>query len=175
MTEETFRWAVVAGVLIASASILVLAISGMVMFRVVARLQRRIDSLADRYEPLIDTGRRIVEDLAPKISRIGSNVEHITADAQDIADVAKDQAHRFAEVGRDIADRTKAQVARVDAAVDETVERVQHAGEHLKVAAVKPVKEASAVLAGVRAAVSAYGHQRRTDREHIPQDEEMFI
>ena len=38
--------------------------------------------------------------------------------------LAKDQAHRFAEVGRDIADRTKAQIARVDAVVDETVARV---------------------------------------------------
>lgn len=175
MTEETFRWAVVAGVLIASVSILILAISGMVMFRVVARLQKRIEALAERSEPLLDTGRRIVEDLAPKIARIGSNIEHITADAQDIAEVAKDQAHRFAEVGRDLADRTKAQVARVDATVDETVERVQHAGENLKAAAAKPVKEASAVMAGVRAAVSSYGHQRRADREHIPQDEEMFI
>jgi methyl-accepting chemotaxis protein len=155
--------------------ILILAIAGIMMFRVVSRLQTRIGSLAERFEPIIETSRRVAEDLAPKIAVIGTKATEIAANAKDISDVAKDQAHRFAEVGRDIADRTKAQVARVDAAVDETVENVHHAGENVKAAVLKPVKEASAVLAGVKAAVAAYGHGRRPSIEHIPQDEEMFI
>ena len=52
----------------------------------------------------------------------------ISANAKEISVVAKDQAHRFAEVGRDISDRTKAQVASVDAVVDDTVDQVHHAG-----------------------------------------------
>jgi gas vesicle protein len=174
--DEIFRWAIVGGVMISTACVVILAIAGMVMFRLVSKMQARIDHVADRYEPLIDTSRRIAEDLAPKVARIATNIEGVTANAQDITEVAKDQAHRFAEVGRDVADRAKAQVARVDAAVDETVEHLQHAGEDLKTAAKKPVREMSAVLAGVRAAVSAYGHgARRPGIDHIPQDEEMFI
>src|ERR1700722_9388031 len=107
----------------------------MVRFRLVSKMQTRSDHIADRYEPLIDTSRRIAEDLAPKVARIATNIEGVTANAQDISGVAKDQAHRFAEIGRDVADRAKAQVARVDAAVDETVEHLQHAGEDLKTAA----------------------------------------
>src|SRR5665213_1841135 len=122
MSDEIFRWAIVAAVFISTACILILAIAGMVTFRVVSRLQVRIDNMADRCEPLIDTSRRIVEDAAPKVARIATSIEGLTANAQDISGVAKDQAQRFAEVGRDIADRAKAQVARVDAAVDETVE-----------------------------------------------------
>jgi hypothetical protein len=63
----------------------------------------------------------------------------------------------------------------VDAAVDETVENVQHAGENVRAAVLKPVREVSAVMAGVKAAVSAYGQGRRPSIDHIPQDEEMFI
>jgi uncharacterized protein YoxC len=175
MTEEIFRWAIVGGVMISTACVVILAIAGMVMFRVVSKMQARIDNIADRSEPLIDTSRRIAEDLAPKVARIATNIEGVTANAQEITGVAKDQAHRFAEVGRDVADRAKAQVARADAAVDETVEQLQQAGEDLKTAVKKPVREMSAVLAGVRAAVSVYGHGRRPGIDHIPQDEEMFI
>jgi hypothetical protein len=89
--------------------------------------------------------------------------------------VAKDQAHRFAEVGRDIADRTKAQVARVDAVVDDTVDKVHQAGDNVKAAVSKPVREAGAVLAGVKAAVSTLATGRRPTVDHITQDEEMFI
>ena len=89
--------------------------------------------------------------------------------------MARDQAHRFAEVGRDIADRTKAQVARVDAAVDETVENVQHAGENVKAAVLKPVREASAVAAGLKAAFATFAQGKRPTVDHITQDEEMFI
>jgi len=89
--------------------------------------------------------------------------------------VAKDQAHRFAEVGRDIADRTKAQVARVDAAVDETVENVQHAGENVKAAVLKPMREAGAVAAGLKAAFATYTQGKRPTVDHTTQDEEMFI
>ena len=175
MSDETFRWVIAGGVLISTLCILILAIGGVAMFRVVSRVQDRIASLAGRVEPIIDTSRRIAEDLAPKISVIGTKAAEIAVNAQDISEVAKDQAHRFGEVGRDIADRAKAQVARVDAAVDDTVENVQRAGENVRAAVLKPVREVSAVMAGVKAAVSAYGQGRRPSIDHIPQDEEMFI
>ena len=65
---------------------------------------------------------KLADENAPKFSVIATDVVAISANARDIANVAKDQAHRFAEVGRDVADRAKAQVARVDAVVDDTVD-----------------------------------------------------
>jgi hypothetical protein len=98
------------------------------------------------------------------------------ANAKDVSEVAKDQAHRFADVGRDFTDRAKVQIARVDSVVDETVENVQHVGETVKTAVLKPVKEAGAILAGVKAAMQSYAtNGRQPPVDHIPQDEEMFI
>jgi hypothetical protein len=100
----------------------------------------------------------------------------VAANAKDISDVAKDQAHRYGELGRDFADRAKAQIARVDAAVDKTVDQVGVAGESVKVAVLKPVREASGIIAGVKAAVASYkSNGRRPTMDHITQDEEMFI
>jgi hypothetical protein len=67
------------------------------------------------------------------------------------------------------------QVARVDAAVDDTVDQVHHAGENVKSAVLKPVREAEGVFAGIKAAVTTYGQARRPSIEQITQDEEMFI
>jgi hypothetical protein len=63
----------------------------------------------------------------------------------------------------------------VDAAVDQTVDQVQFAGANLKEAALKPMREASGVIAGVKAAVSSLTQGRRTEVERVAQDEEMFI
>ena len=102
-------------------------------------------------------------------------VKETAVNARAVSAVAKDQAHRFAEVGRDIADRTKVQVARVDAAVDDTVEQVQELGTNLKSAVMKPAAEVSGVLAGIRAGVAAYATGRRPNVSRVTQDEEMFI
>lgn len=193
MDEQTFRWVITGGVAIATLCILIMAVAALLLYRIVAKVQVRIDGVTERVMPIVDTVRiaaannapkvtaivesvrTIIADNTPKVSQIANRVVEIAANAKDMSDVAKDQAHRFAEVGRDIADRTKAKVALVDTAVDETVEQVQHAGDNVKAAVMKPVREAGAVLAGVKAAVSTLASGRRQTVDHITQDEEMFI
>jgi methyl-accepting chemotaxis protein len=175
MSEDTFRWVITGAVGLSALCFLVMAIVAVVIYGLLSKLQAKAEDLQQRVVPIVDTARRLTTENAPRFSDIATDVREITRNAKDISAVAKDQAHRFAEVGRDIADRTKAQVARVDAAMDETVDQVQHAGSNLKAVALKPVREASGVLAGVKAAVASLAQGRRTTVDHITQDEEMFI
>ena len=175
MSEDTFRWVITGAVGLSAICFLVMAIVAVVIYGLLSKLQAKAEDLQQHVVPIIDTARRLTTENAPKFSDIATDVRDIARNAKDISDVAKDQAHRFAEVGRDIADRTKAQVARVDAAMDETVGQVQNAGTNLRAAALKPVREASGVLAGVKAAVATLAQGRRTSIDHITQDEEMFI
>ncbi len=175
MPEDIFRWAITGGVVIATLCILTMAIVAILMYRAISRVQSRVVELSDQVGPLIDTVKKLASENAPKITTITSNVVTISENAKDVSDVAKDQAHRFAEVGRDIADRTKAQIARVDAVVDDTVAQVHHAGHAVKTAVNKPVREATAVMAGVKAAVSTLVEGRRPTVDHLTLDEEMFI
>jgi methyl-accepting chemotaxis protein len=175
MQEDTFRLAVTGGVAIATLCIFAMAVVAILLYRIVSKVQVRVDDITARVEPIIDTVRKLANENSPQITSVIGNVVEISANAKDISGVAKDQAHRFAEVGRDIADRTKAQIARVDAVVDETVDQVHHAGENVKTAVMKPMREAGAVLAGVRAAVATLVDGRRPTIDHITQDEEMFI
>jgi hypothetical protein len=175
MPEETFRWVITGGVAIATLCILTMAVVAVLLYRIVSRVQVRMDGVVERVEPIIDTVRQIASESAPKISSITTRAVEIATNAKEISDLANEQAHRFAEVGRDIADRTKAQIARVDAVMDETVEQVHHAGDNVKAAVLKPVREAGAVIAGVRAALFSLASGRRPTVDHIIQDEEMFI
>src|SRR6185312_2665757 len=135
MAEETFRWIIAAGVAIATLCIVGLSIMMLSMVKVLAHLKGKVDHLVDRTEPMIDSVRFLVNENAPKINEIMSSAKETAANVKDVSVVAKDQAQRFGDVGRDIADRTKVQVARVDAAVDDTVEHVQELGANLKNAA----------------------------------------
>jgi hypothetical protein len=175
MPVETFRWVIAGGVAIATLCILTMAVVTILLYRIVSRVQARMDGVAASVEPLIDTVRQIASENAPKISSITTRAVEIATNAKEISDLANEQAHRFAQVGRDIADRTKAQIARVDAVMDETVERVHQAGDNAKAAVLKPVREAGAVIAGVRAAFFTLASGRRPTVDHITQDEEMFI
>jgi len=175
MTEETFRWAITGGVGIATLCILTMAVVAIMLYRVASRVQSRVDNVTTRVGPLIETVRRLADENGPKVTVFASNVVEISGNAKDISGVAKDQAHRFAEVGRDITDRAKAQIARVDALVDDTVAQVHQAGDSVRAAVKRPVREAGAVLAGVKAAVTTLVDGRRPTVDHITQDEEMFI
>jgi methyl-accepting chemotaxis protein len=175
MSEETFRWVITGAVIIATLCILVMAGVAVLLQRIVAKVQGKVDDLMGRVTPIIDTASRIAAENAPKVNDIASSAQVIAANARDVSGELKDQAHRFAEVGKDIADRTRSQVARADAAIDDSVEQMHVAGAQAKEAMMKPVREANAVAAGIRAAVSTYAAGRRTPIDHIPQDEEMFI
>ena len=175
MPEETFRWVVAGGVTLAAICFVGMVVSAILIYKIAARVERRVDSLVDGMQPVLETTRELARENGPKLTLIATKATEIAANAKDISDVAKDQAHRFAEVGRDAADRAKAQIARVDAVVDETVLQVHNAGDNVKAAVLKPVREAGAVLAGVKAAVTSLANGRRPTVDHIIQDEEMFI
>lgn len=175
MAEDTFRWVVAGGVIMAALAMLATLILAVVVYKTVSRLQGKVAGLADRAEPVVDSVRYLIDSNTGKIGGIVTAAHETVGNARDISAIAVDQSRRFAEVGRDIADRTKVQVARVDAAVDETVEQVHNLGDNVKKATVKAVGELAGVMAGIRAGVSAYARGQRPNVARVTQDEEMFI
>ncbi|MDQ6676767.1 MAG: hypothetical protein M3Z09_05675, partial [Acidobacteriota bacterium] len=119
-------------------------------------------------EPIIGSVRGIMEDLKPKIARVST-------DAEDIVKITKQQVERVGELIKDFSDRAKVQVARIDGALDETVDQVQTARTAATEALMKPVREVDGFFSGVRAAMNVYLRPRKSSVDHATQDEEMFI
>lgn len=168
MSDEMFRWVVAGGVLLAGICMLVLAIAMMALLRTVNHMKNKLEPVAERAGPMLETLSSTSIELAPRMIEI-------SADVLEISKSAKEQVHRLGELLTDISDRARAQVARIDGAVEQTVGNVQQAGESVRDAVLTPVRQVNGVLAGIRTAISVYSRGHRQSVDHATQDEEMFI
>jgi hypothetical protein len=169
MSEETFRWVVAAGVMLAAAGCIVGGIVSIVLLSVAKKIKDKLEPTLDAVAPLTVDSRELMTALKPRILKI-------SAQAAEIGQLAVVEAHRYSEVSKDLAERAKAQIARLDGAVDNTVEHVHEAGDAVKSAVLRPMREIDGVFTGLRTAIATYRRGgRRGNVYSATQDEEMFI
>jgi uncharacterized protein YjbJ (UPF0337 family) len=168
MSDDIFRLVVAGGVVLAALCFLAQTLAMMAVLRAVNKLREKLEPLAEKTGPILELVRTSATELVPRMM-------DISADAVEISKSAREQINRVGELLKDFSDRAMAQVARIDGAVEQTVGNVQNAGESVKDAVLKPVREVNGVLAGIKTAISVYSHGRRQSVDHATQDEEMFI
>lgn len=130
--------------------------------------QIKVNGVIDKAEPILETIRGVMQDVRPKI-------DTVTTDAVDIIRIGKEQVSRIGDLVQDFSERAKIQVARIDGAVDHTVDQVQSATDATKEVLMKPVRELDGIFSGIRAALSVYARPGKSSVDHATQDEEMFI
>jgi len=168
MSEETFRWVVAAGVMLAALSALVAAVVAISIASIIKKTQVRLYSTLERAEPILDTARKVLDDSAPKLAAIST-------DAADVLRLSREQTQLVAELIRDISQRAKVEVARIDDTIEHSLEQIQVAGDAVKDAVLRPVREFNGIFSGIKTAVTVYTTGRRSSVDHATQDEEMFI
>jgi maltose-binding protein MalE len=168
MSDEMFRWVVAGGVMIAALSFLIVGIVAVVFAVMANKIKMKIEPLLDAARPIAHQVQDTVAVLTPKIVKISDR-------AVELTNMVVTEAHRYSELSKDVAERAKVQVARLDGKVDETVEKVEEATESVKEAVLQPIRQMDGVWAGVRTAVSTYVHGNRRSVNRVTQDEEMFI
>jgi hypothetical protein len=168
MSDDLFRLVIAGGVVLAALCFLAQSITLMIMLRTVNRLKEKVEPLADKAEPILEMARSSAIELLPRVMAI-------SADAVEISRNGREQIQHVGELLKDFSDRARAQVARIDGAVDQTVGNVQHAGESVRDAVLRPVREVNGLLAGIRTGIAVFAHGRRQSVDHATQDEEMFI
>jgi hypothetical protein len=168
MSDDIFRLVVAGGVVLAALCFLAQTLAMIALHRSVDKMREKLEPLAEKAGPILELVRTSATEFVPRMM-------DISADAVEISKSAREQIHRVGELLKDFSDRAMAQVARIDGAVEQTVGNVQNAGESVKDAVLKPVREVNGVLAGIKTAISVYSHGRRQSVDHATQDEEMFI
>ena len=168
MGDDVFRWVIAIGVFLAVVAFVVQTIVILAMYRVTKATQDKLMPVVEALTPILGTVRRFVDENAPKFSQL-------TTDMTAVVKSLYEQENRLGEVVKEVSDRARAQVARIDGAVDETVEHVQQASDMVKQAILGPVKQVDGIMHGIRAAISVVAHSRRESVDHATQDEEMFI
>jgi methyl-accepting chemotaxis protein len=168
MSDDVFRWVIAIGVFLAVVAFIVQAAMIFAMYRVTKVMQEKLLPVLDAATPIIATVRRFVDENTPKFSQMVTDVSQSVKSLHE-------QVNRLGDVVKEVSDRARVQVARIDGAVDQTVETVQNAGDAVKGALLKPVKQVDGIMHGVRTALSVLAHGRRESVDHATQDEEMFI
>jgi len=93
-----------------------------------------------------------------------------------ISKSGRQQVERIGELLEDAGGRARQRLEQIDRSVDFTVEHLENAGEAVKRAAMRPVREVNGLAAGFSAAVAALVRgSKRPSVDHATQDEEMFI
>jgi ABC-type transporter Mla subunit MlaD len=145
---------------------------------VLERARVTIDKAAaaiDRAGPLIDQAKTTLANANLAIEENRPKVSEITEQVAGIARTSREQVDRLGALVEDAGDRARARLAQIDDTVTDAVEQVGEVGNALKRAAMRPVREANGVAAGISAAVSTFVKGRKYPPDMATQDEEMFI
>jgi predicted PurR-regulated permease PerM len=154
-----------------------LAVQTVVLLAVLAQ----IGALAKRFSQVISEFQAKINPIITHTTRIIENSEQriasIMADASEMTRLARGEAQKVDRVFTELIERLDGQIGRIDQILTGTLEVIEEAGSKFRSAVWAPVHQASAVLKGFKVGLEVLrGHQRRrSDRESVHQDEELFI
>jgi hypothetical protein len=135
----------------------------------VGALVERATILTGSANQVVITANNIMKDARPQIV-------DMSAEAAAIVRTGREQVERVGELIQDAGAVARNRIQQIDNAVTSTVDQVEHAGEAVKSAVMRPVREVSGLAAGISAAVSTLVRgQRKSSVDAATQDEEMFI
>ena len=168
MSQETFALIIAIAAVVSCVALLVQVFSLFGVYRSIKVVRDKVTDLAERAEPILTDARKLLTENKPKI-------DEITDKALEVVRLAREQATRLDAVLVETTDIFKAQVMRLDGVIDETVGKVQQTTDAVQNTVLRPIKEVSGIVAGLKAALAVFAQGQRSSVDQATQDEEMFI
>jgi len=204
MPEDVFRIVITVAVALACLAFVVQAGVVIALYRLANRMQKKISPAVDRADglfkdiapivakagpmvdragPLIDRTGPILDTTGAVLTRVQKIIEEtqpriteISTEAVAIAKSTRQQVERIGELLGDAGNKAKERLDQIDRSLDNTVEHLEQAGDAMKRAVLRPVREVNGLAHGISAVVSTLVHgPRRSSVDAATQDEEMFI
>ncbi len=183
MPEDVFRWVIAVAVFLACIAsvwqaVILAAIyrAGKEAGKAGKEAQTKLAPLVDDFEAFLTTFNRFLTTSGKMLEENRPRIADITSETLAVVKTTRQQVEHIGALMDDVNGRAKARIAQIDQTVENTVEQVEHAGDAVKSAVLRPVKEVTGIVAGVKAALNTYAQGgNRNSPEHATQDEEMFI
>ncbi len=132
-------------------------------------LMATMADLQSRIDPILSRLHMMVEEVGPRISSAAS-------DTAEIASLARAQTEKIDRVFTEAVDRLRMQVLRADQILTGALEEIEDAGTELKRNVLRPVRQATAFVRGIKVGLDFLRGQRHSpERAREQQDEELFI
>ena len=132
------------------------------------RTEALLEQITRNLDPVLKASQELLTDAREKLASV-------TANLHEISQLAKNQVVRLDGFVTDATDRAHLQIIRLDELVGDTIHRVEETTDAIQKGVLGPVREISAVVAGVRTALVFLMNRNRKTIERATQDEEMFI
>ena len=126
------------------------------------KLHKATDELREHALPAIATARNLLEDISPKLKVASTNLVEASKSLRK-------QAEQVNATIEDLVNKTNAQAARVDGIVTASIDSAAHATEAVQQAFAVPVRQISALVAGLKA-----GFEVLMRKNHRPRVEDDF-
>jgi hypothetical protein len=151
------------------------ALSQAGQFLILLGLYRKVRSLHEEAKPLLGKAEATLESAKLTIDDTRKQLNEISTRANAILDSAQVQLARIDGVVSGASERAKIHLDRIDLVLGDTLDRVQTLVATTQQGLLKPVREVTALLAGIRSAFGFLFRNRRPSVAQATQDEEMFI
>jgi hypothetical protein len=133
---------------------------------------RIANDLQGRVDPILLRVNRILEDSEGRISSV-------MGDTAEITRLARGQAQKVDRVFTEALERLRIQVIRADQILTGALEVVDEAGTKFRNTLWGPIRQASAVMKGIKVGLDMlrrqHNNKREPDADSVSQDEELFI
>lgn len=168
MQSETALVLLSIAVAVSSVSLLIQAIAAWRVYRSVRKLQEEIS-------PLIPRARAAIEQAEATLRQAAADLRDAAGKAKGLLEAAQAQVDNIDRARQEIAAQWRVQSERIDLVLEDILGRVQDVVGVLHGTVMRPVREVSGMVAGVKAALQTLLLARRPTVERATHDDEMFI
>lgn len=156
---------------VTSVGVLLQALVLLAMFLGLRETQKKVTEVLTKINehlvPALASSRSLLEEISPKVKIITTNLVETTTTIR--AEVA-----HLSSTASEVADRSRAQAARVDGMVSETLDTVAHAAKTVENGIAAPIRQLHGVLNGVRAGLEVLRGKGRSSN-YSGGDEDLFV
>jgi methyl-accepting chemotaxis protein len=157
MQDDVFRWVISIAVFLALLASVVQVVLLFAIYRLCKAAQNRLLPLMDVITPFIGRTHLFMNESALRFSQIATVTSHTGQAVESLVE----NVNHLAEATKDLTERARASVARIEGAIDQTLEQVNQAGDVMKQAIHAPAKHVEGITNGIRAALSVVVHRER--------------
>lgn len=168
MQSEAALILLACAVAVSSVSLLINAIAAFRMYKAVKQLQADVT-------PLIPQAKAALEQTQATMSQALIEVREVSERAKTVLDGVQQQVEGLDRARTELGTQLKIQGERLELVLEDILGRTQEVVSVVHGTVLRPVREVSGMVAGVKAALSALLTGRRPTVDRATQDDEMFI
>lgn len=168
MQSEAALILLACAVAVSSISLLINAIAAYRMYKAVKQLQADVT-------PLIPQAKATLEQTQATMAQALSEVREVSDRAKAVLDGVQQQVEGLDKARTEIGTQLKIQGERLELVLEDILGRTQEVVSVVHGTVLRPVREVSGMVAGVKAALQALITGRRPTVDRATQDDEMFI